>query len=94
MKTEPDRLLYYILYMLGKEPYTLTRVDTPDGRQACLFDVKRMGGEFTLLFSKEDLGLLQDVEALVDGIELPIVAHIKNVIKDGVMYKNWEPMEE
>lgn len=84
--------MYYILYMLGKEPYTLTRVDTPDG-QACLFEVQRMGGEFTLLFSKEDLGLLEDVEALGAGIELPIVAHIKNVMKDGVMYKNWEPIE-
>lgn len=92
MKTQPERLLYYILYMLGKEPYTLDRVDTPEG-QACLFKLQRMGGTLKFLFTKEDLELLEVIEALGIGIELTIVTHIKNVMKDGVNYKNHELKE-
>lgn len=87
MKTTPENLLYYILYMLGKEPYELKQVDTPEGK-ACLLNLQRLGGDFIILFSKEDVELLRDIEALGTIYELTIAAHVKECIEKGVSYKN------
>lgn len=87
MKILPEKLLYYILYMLGKEPYELKQVDTPDGK-ACLLNLQRLGGDFTILFTKEDVELFRDIEALGTAFELPIVAHVKDCVEKGVSYKN------
>lgn len=87
MKTTPFKLLYYILYMLSREPYELKQVDTPEGK-ACLLNLQRLGGHFTLLFTKEDVELLWEIEALGIIRELTIATHINDCIEKGVSYQN------
>lgn len=87
MKTTPDKLLYYILYLLSKEPYELKQVDTPEGK-ACLFNLLRIGGHFSILFLKEDVELMEDISTMGTEFELTIVTHVEDCIEKGVSYQN------
>ena len=87
MKTKPDKFLYYILYLLSKEPYELKQVDTPEGK-ACLLNLLRIGGHFSILFMKEDVELMEDINGVGTEFELTIVTHVKDCVEKGVSYQN------